>query len=131
MITNLRGVFLDAEDADYVVRALELLARTGRPSARLEHVTARLRKTVAALTVQNRNGSETASLVGTAANSRNPARYDLVTTGEAARILGITPNGVRYLARQGRLPAHHTGTRWLYPALAVVERAERQAAKRG
>ena len=56
--------------------------------------------------------------------------YDLVSTSEAARILGISAHGVRDLVRRGQLPAHNTGTRWLLPARLVVARAERQAAHR-
>ncbi|MCV7005659.1 helix-turn-helix domain-containing protein [Mycobacterium gordonae] len=54
----------------------------------------------------------------------------MLDTGEAAAILGIGPNGVRDLVRRGKLPAHRAGGRLLLPALPVVERAERRAAKR-
>jgi excisionase family DNA binding protein len=64
------------------------------------------------------------------AGSVHHATYDLMDTAEAAAILGITPGGVRYLADAGRIPAHRAGGRRLYPARAVVERAERQAARR-
>ena len=58
------------------------------------------------------------------------AAYDLVDSAQAATILGITPGGVRYLADAGILPAHRAGGRWLYPARAVVERAEQRASRR-
>lgn len=33
---------------------------------------------------------------------------DLMTTGEAARLLALSPDGVRWLERGGRLPARRT-----------------------
>jgi len=132
VITNPRGVLLDPTEADYLVRALELLAELLRenrstPTPRLDHLTRQMRRTVDSLASAqgNRKGGVTFEL-----EAGQAAPYDLVDTSEAARILGITPAGVRYLADKGRLPAHRAGGRWLYPALAVVERAERQAARR-
>jgi excisionase family DNA binding protein len=33
---------------------------------------------------------------------------DLMTTGEAARLLDLSPDGVRWIEREGRLPAQRT-----------------------
>ena len=39
---------------------------------------------------------------------REPHPDDLMTTGEAARLLGLSPDMVRILERDGRLPARRT-----------------------
>jgi excisionase family DNA binding protein len=39
---------------------------------------------------------------------REPRPHDLMTTGEAARVLGLSPDMVRLLERDGRLPAQRT-----------------------
>lgn len=49
--------------------------------------------------------------------------HDLVSTVEAAAVLGCTPSNVRDLARRGALPAHRTGGRWLLERDAVQLRA--------
>lgn len=49
--------------------------------------------------------------------------HDLVSTVEAATLLGCSPGNVRDLARRGALPAHRTGGRWLLERDAVQLRA--------
>lgn len=124
-----RGVLLEVSDAEVLVATIEdLCRRTGRqPSGRLGPIVAKLRKVVA-----NADGlhPKTVRSLGSKANSAQHYAYDLVSSGEAARILGISAHGVRDLRRRGQLPAHHTGTRWLYPLRVVEARAERQAARR-
>jgi excisionase family DNA binding protein len=39
---------------------------------------------------------------------RQPHPDDLMTTGEAARVLGLSTDMVRWLEREGRLPAQRT-----------------------
>jgi excisionase family DNA binding protein len=41
-------------------------------------------------------------------DERAPHPHDLMTTGEAARALGLSPDMVRLLERDGRLPARRT-----------------------
>lgn len=53
---------------------------------------------------------------------------DDMGTAEAARRLGITSNGVRDLARRGRLDVRRIGHRWLVTAASVDAHAARQAA---
>lgn len=124
-----RGVLLDVAEAAVLVGTIEdLCRRTGRqPSGRLDPIVAKLRKVVA-----NTDGltAKSVSLFGIEADSDQHCAYDLVTSGEAARILGIGAHGVRDLRRRGVLTAHFTGTRWLYPLRVVEARAEHQAAKR-
>jgi hypothetical protein len=131
MISVKRGVLLDADDAGYVLAALDALLRDRRPSARLQGFLDRLRKTVVSSGVSASEAGVGARIVGGGGDSPDYAEYDLLDTNEAAAILRISPNGVRDLARRGRLPVHRAGGRLLYPAAAVVARAERRAAKRG
>lgn len=48
--------------------------------------------------------------------------HDLVSTVEAATLLGCTAGNVRDLARRGALPAHRTGGRWLFERDGVEQR---------
>ena len=50
----------------------------------------------------------------------------VLSTEEAAEILGCTPRNVRYLARD--LDARKVGRTWVYPKQVVEEHAERLAA---
>lgn len=124
-----RGVVLDVSEAAVLADTIEdLCRRTGRhPSGRLGPIVAKLRKVVA-----NTDGltPKSVSLLGNQPVSSSHCAYDLVTSGEAARILGISAHGVRDLRRRGILAGHYTGTRWLYPLRVVEARAERQAARR-
>lgn len=134
MITGLRGVvLLDSEAAGYLAEALSrffaVLSEHGsRPSAQLVDAQAKLRNAAVSASGSARNGSTSVSYVGGRRGSVHSGAYDLVDSGEAARILGCTPANVRDLARRGRLPSHRAGGRWLYPAAAVEQRA--QAANR-
>lgn len=131
MIGLVRGVLLEVAEAAYLADALDALLRDRRPSAKLQDVLDRLRRTVANASVSDQNTGVDARIVGQQADSVDHAAYDLVDTAEAAAILGITPNGVRDLARRGRLRRLRAGGRWLYPARSVVARAEQRSAKRG
>ncbi|WP_371744210.1 helix-turn-helix domain-containing protein [Mycobacterium sp. DL592] len=108
-----------------------MLLRDRRPSAQLSDFIDRLRRTVAKSGVSSPNTGADARNVGNCGDSSDYRPYDVLTTGEAAAILGITANGVRDLARRGRIPAHRAGGSWLYPATSIVTLAERRAAKRG
>jgi excisionase family DNA binding protein len=41
-------------------------------------------------------------------------RDDVLSTGEAAQLLGVPPSTLHYLARRGELPARRVGRRWLF-----------------
>lgn len=61
-------------------------------------------------------------------NERKPQPDDLMTTEEAGRLLGLSPDMVRWLEREGRLPAQRTtnGLR-LFRRAAVEELAAERA----
>lgn len=128
-IEKVSGVLLDAADADYLARALalfeEVLAKQGsRPSPRLVDLERRLSRASSDAT-----RSTTGENVSGATDSTQRevlSAYEFLDSERAADILGCTPGNVRDLARRGRIPAIHTHGRWLYPAAAVVARAERQ-----
>lgn len=124
-----RGVLLEVSEAEVLIASIEdLCRRSGRqPSGRLALIVAKLRKVVA-----NTDGltPKSVSLLGNQSVSSSHCAYDLVTSGEAARIMGISAHGVRDLRRRGVLTGHYTGTRWLYPLRVIEARAERQAARR-
>ena len=135
MIARVAGVLLDADEAAYVARALDLLAQLlagqrSQPSARLAAVTTKLRKASEPAGACGRSDRTTARFFAPQRDSVDDPTHAVMGTGDAARLLGITPNAVRDLARRNRLPAHHTGTRWVFDAAAVVGRAERKAARR-
>jgi len=45
-----------------------------------------------------------------------------VTTSTAAKVLGVTPRGVRWLAREQRLPCNRTPSgQWLFWRLALIQ----------
>jgi len=122
-------VVIDVSEAAVLVGTIEDLCRRMRrqPTGRLGPIIAKLRRAIAE---SDGSAAKTVRPLGAAANPAEDCTYDLVSTGEAARILGISAHGVRDLVRRGQLPAHNTGTRWLLPARLVVARAERQAARR-
>ena len=47
------------------------------------------------------------------------------TTGQAARVLGVSSYIIRRLCETGQIKAQHTGKRWLIPA-AEVERLQEE-----
>lgn len=131
MIERVSGILLEPTDARYLLDALDALLRDRRPSAQLAQFIDRFRRTVAKSGVsESITGADTRE-VGSQQDSVHYAPYDVLDTAEAAAILGITANGVRDLARRGVLPSHRAGGRHLFPAVAVVARAEQIAAKRG
>ncbi|MHC9294183.1 helix-turn-helix domain-containing protein [Mycobacterium sp. LTG2003] len=133
-MTQPAGVLLTVDDARYVLAAFDALLTDGRSaSPRLARFINELRKTVAKASVSTGvSGDYARNDRVHEHNKPNPGKvtaYDLLDANEAATILGITPNAARDLARRGRIPARRAGTRWLYPAGPVVERAERKAAR--
>ena len=155
MIRVPRGaVILDAGEVDYTARALEHFAALmaerrdehgqpspSEPSPKLVALTTKLRRAAGGCADA---GSVTASAADLPQPSQPPAQiasardaqrdsvhaggHDDIGTAEAARRLGITPNGVRDLARRGRLDVRRTGHRWLVTVASVEAHAARQAA---
>lgn len=130
MIAAQHGVYLTVDDAGYLADALDHVCRTAHPSARLADLARRLRKSCAALTPTQEIGRNHLRDVQSELDVSDHRAYDLLDTDEAARLLGCSAANVRDLVRRGRLPGHRAGNRWLLPARVVVERAERQAARR-
>jgi excisionase family DNA binding protein len=130
-VIEVSGVLLSPEDARFAVEAFAALLRDRRPSAQLADFVERLRnRTDAAAGVSGRGAGEHARNVALQSDSQHRAPYDVLDSAEVAAIVGISPNGVRDLARRGRLPARRAGRRWLFPAPAVIAYAERRAARR-
>jgi hypothetical protein len=136
MISTLHGIYLTVDDAAELVTFLEAAARVARPNARVDHIARHLRRTVDKLT----------SAQGNSAPNLSPSKYGvqfqpgsaqhdghddhLVDTSEAAKLLGVTPAGVRYLADNGRLDAQRIAGRWVLRRDVVMARAHQQAARR-
>ena len=152
MIRPERGwLILDRSEVDYVARALDHLGQLmaerrdehgnptpSQPSARLTALTAKLHRAVDSLPVDEpaadraeraESSAQPSDVRALQRDSVHGGRHEL-GTGEAARALGLSASGVRDLARRGRLPARHTGTRWVYPASAVHAEAEHRTAAR-
>jgi excisionase family DNA binding protein len=124
------GVILTDEEARYLADVLDAACRAMRPSPRVADLARQLRRTVGTPAATNASANESANGRDTQPDPGDIRGHDLLTAGEAARILECSTANVRYLRQRGHLPAHRAGSRWLYPAAAVVARAERQAARR-
>ena len=123
------GIILSRQEVSYTLRAFEVLLRNRRPSPQLAEFLARLARSAAASDVGREKPYGGVSLGD---NDHDPAGWlpgDVLDTDEAAAVLGISPAGVRDLARRGRLPAKRAGKRWLLAAAPVVARAERNASR--
>jgi excisionase family DNA binding protein len=138
VITPLRRhVLLDADDADYIARALQLLERLLRenrsqPTPRLQSTTTQLARSAAAGSAAGINGRNRGGCGASSDDTAHHLDYALLSTAEAARLLACGERNVRDLAARGAIPARRTGDRgrWLVDAAAVVARAERKAARR-
>jgi Helix-turn-helix domain len=125
-IQRFNGVLLDLDEAAYLAGALsrycEILRADGKQARpRLESLRAKLST---AATVQT-----TSAGAGCAAHSAENGDDigHVIGTGAACQLLGISPNGVRDLARRGRIRARQTGTRWFYSAADAERYAEDRA----
>ena len=130
VIERVAGIVLSDSDMQYLVDAFAVLLQDRRPSPKLSQFIERLRKTIVDASNSAPTSGVNARKLGSQEDSAQTAPYDLVDTVAAAAILGIKPNAVRDLVRRGKLPAHRAGGRLLLPAVSVIERAERRAAKR-
>jgi excisionase family DNA binding protein len=135
-VITLRGhVLLDADEAEYLSRALVLLQQLLRdnrsqPTPRLQTVTAKLTRCAANSSSGGRNGSNGSTSRAPEAKIGHDAGYALLSTGEAARLLDCGERNVRDLAARGRIAARRAGGRWLLDAAAVEQRAQRKQVRR-
>lgn len=128
MIERVSGVMVGPDDVDFLVRALEMLGelltiRGAAPTQKLTEITAELRAGVNTGATRPKTGAD-ASFVDTEPDSAHTPWHAILDTKRAAVILGITPNGVRDLARRGSLPARRAGRQWMLDAAAVIRKAE-------
>ncbi|MDV7101658.1 helix-turn-helix domain-containing protein [Gordonia amicalis] len=127
-IEPISGVLLGVDDARVLSEALDvfvgvLAERGSQPTAKLDDLRRRLSR--ANTRVSTENTRVHARQVAPQPDSGVHLGYELIDTARAAAILGITPDGVRDLARRGVLPAVRAGGRWLLASSAVVARADR------
>lgn len=111
-VTQAEGVLLSRQAAREVLAALDLLGRWALP--RGQRLSPRLAAIRDALVRCARDGTR-ADVSDRDREGATPAHWDqrVVDTATAAQRLGITPGGVAYLCRNGRLTATRTGGRWL------------------
>ena len=127
-ISRVSGLVLDPDSTDFLVRALEMLtellrARGAEPTAKLAAMTDELRTGAIAGAKRPKSGVSARFVDGESVSEHTPW-HAILDSRRAADILGITPNGVRDLARRGSLPAHRAGREWMFDAAAVIRRAE-------
>lgn len=124
------GVFLDPGEVSYALAAFDVLLQGRRPSARLASFIGKLRDAGEDAGVSGADSGTGVRVIAPEDDCTRPSRYDLLDSTEAAKILGVSANGVRDLCRRGSLASFRAGGRWLLPAAAVVQRAERRSARR-
>ncbi|WP_280484154.1 helix-turn-helix domain-containing protein [Nocardia farcinica] len=110
---RIEGVALSDDDAAELVAALDALERLAAArGARLSPRLVELRRGLSAL-AEIRVSARADVRIGVA-EVAEALTVDMgaVDTATAAQALGITPDGVRYLCRSGRLPAYRRAGRW-------------------
>lgn len=110
---RIEGVALSDDDAAELVAALDALERLAAAhGARLSPRLVDLRRGLSAL-AETRASARADARIGVA-EVADALTVDMgaVDTATAARALGITSDGVRYLCRSGRLPAYRRAGRW-------------------
>ena len=126
---RLAGVSLTVAEVRYAVAAFKVLLRGRIPSAQLANFIADLERSCASSDAEREKSCVSARLIDTSGGPVSFLAGDVLDSSEAARLLGIGAAGVRDLCRRGSLPARRVGQRWVVGAAAVVERAERRAAR--
>jgi len=112
-VARVAGVLLSGAAAREVVDALDRLGRLAAPrgmrlSPRLEAIRRELASSdTRAVTPAHASVDDIAALLDSHLNA------SAVDTAAAARMLGMTPGGVAWLCRNGRLTATRVGRRWL------------------
>ena len=112
-VARVAGVLLSPSAAREIVAALDHLARLAAP--RGQQLSERLR-----LIARDLASSDTRAVTSAHASAHDIAALldshltaSAVDTAAAARMLGMTPGGVAWLCRNGRLTATRVGRRWL------------------
>lgn len=128
------GVYLDPADAGLLVRLIDDYSSHLRGSVdgralgnRVVALRAELDRANARVSARSSNVSSNVSPVGA---QRDPAQsdvYALISTSQAAAVLGCTTGNVRDLARRGRLAARRVSGRWAYSLLDVERIATERA----
>ena len=128
MITGLHSVLiLTTDDAADLLAVLDAAVRVTRPNAKADHLIRELRRTVDKLTPAQGDSRPRKLGVQFEPAPAHTAHHDLVDSAEAAKLLGITPAGVRWLADNGRLPGQRVAGRWLFRIDVVAARAAKRA----
>ncbi len=118
-VTPARGVLLSESAAREIAAALDHLGRLAAP--RGMQLSERLRAIRRELLTSTTRGLThvSGSADGIVAQSSSELDASVVDTATAARSLGITPGGVTWLCRHGRLAATRCGGRWLIDTAAL------------
>lgn len=132
MIAAVNGVLLTPEDAEFIVGALDefarvLAERSAKPTPKLAHTLAQLRKATQKCGGPRANATAAASSRADQADPINDYGHATVSTTEAARILGIGANAVRAMAQRNprKLGSRRVGSRWQHDLVRVEHRAGR------
>lgn len=102
MIELQTGMHLARDELRGLLAVLESVWRVTQPGARAQHIIGRLRR------IMRESDGNASDHLGGRANGDNAAdysRYDLVDSGQAPRLLGITAAGVRDLITGASFPA--------------------------
>jgi hypothetical protein len=125
-VTPAHGVLVSAAAAREIAAALDHLDRLASP--RGQRLSPRLASIKAALARAPATHAEV-SAAHFVPQCDSQWEAGVVDTTTAARLLGITPGGVAWLCRNGRLAADRIGGRWLIASAALhvyeQEREER------
>lgn len=114
MIARLDGhLVIDPATAELLARALDVLG-TGQQGRRLTPELERVRAGLRGSGVVTGVDARTPVPQWITANPVIHCEDELLDSADAARVLGITGNGVRDLRRRGRLSATKASGRWLF-----------------
>lgn len=133
MAAPIVGVHLDAADTALMIRIIDELAAKSKAvdgrglGAQVLKLRTELDRANARVKA---HGPSVRANVNPAVGEQVPGQidvYGLITSQQAAAILGITPGGVRHRARTGKIGSRKAGGRWLY-SLADCERVAAERA---
>jgi hypothetical protein len=123
------GLLIGPREAWHLARALDLLLgmqQRANGGGQLSSVAARCRAQLYALGELYERGEAPRTDVDVSASvpmapDRAPSSHDLVTSVEAAELLGCKAHNVRDLRRRERLGGHQRGGRWWFDRGEVLE----------
>ena len=112
-VARVAGVLLSPSAAREIVAALDHLARLAAP--RGQQLSERVRLIARELAISGTREPTRVDMraEGVAAQFFGESELCVADTATAARMLGMTPGGVAWLCRNGRLTATRVGGRWL------------------